>query len=77
MFPASRAASAQTEIGKSLVKRMSRSIPHAEGQDNRTEFLERETAELWIAEIGEAEEGIAVRVELGRKPGIAGSKNQP
>src|SRR5579884_2465542 len=42
--------------------------PHAEGQDNRSEFLDRETAQFRMAEIGEAEERVAIGVQLGRKP---------
>src|SRR5579885_3574026 len=42
--------------------------PHAERQDDRGQFVEREAAQLRIAEIGEAEKRVAVRVQLGREP---------
>src|SRR5690606_28812552 len=42
--------------------------PHAEGQLDRRHFLEREIAELGLADIGKAEERIAISVELGGEP---------
>src|SRR5579875_1881293 len=42
--------------------------PHAERQDDRSKFLERETAELGKTEIGDAEERVAIGVQFGREP---------
>ena len=51
--------------------------PHAEGQPNRCHLAQRPGAELRIAQIGEAEQDVAVFVELGGKPGACaeGLKN--
>lgn len=68
MLPASRAAAAQTDIGKSPVKRMSRSIPMPNGKTIEASSPSEKLPSSGIAEIGEAEERIAIRIQLGREP---------
>lgn len=68
--PVRLAASAQTDSGWSLAKSMSRSIPGSKGGRTLAIFGEAEKPKFGIAEaqVGEAEQSVAIVMEFGREP---------